>query len=118
MTSVTCRGCGLIQFASAPRCKKCGAELAQQQAAAAVPPGTINLIGDGGLPDGVKGALLFLTACVVCALSIYWVKPYLPGGRYLVIFFLPFAFLGYLAGLIVTNLANAVFKGLTPDRQR
>ena len=74
----------------------------------------ISVVSTGGLPDGVKVALLFITACIVCALGISWIKPFLPEGTYLVIFFLPFAFVGYIAGLIVTNLINVVYKGLSP----
>ncbi|MBD0373722.1 MAG: hypothetical protein ICV60_23015 [Pyrinomonadaceae bacterium] len=79
---------------------------------------TIQLVAEDGLPGGVKVALIFITACVVCALTISWIKPLLPDGQYLVIFFLPFAFVGYLAGLIVTNISNAVYKGLRPGHSR
>ena len=120
MTSIKCGQCGLVNFASAAQCRKCGAELGQHAAHATdgADSETINLIAEDGLPGGVKVTLLFVIACIVCALGISWVKPFLPEGRYLVIFFLPFAFAGYLAGLILTGLINAVYKGLSPKHSR
>ena len=116
MASAKCKQCGLVNFASASHCKKCEAELTQQSVPAsdAADGRTINLIATDGLPGGVKVALILIIACIVCALTIFWIKPLLPEGHYLVAFFLPFAFVGYIVGLILTNLINAMYKGLTP----
>ncbi len=115
MTSVKCGRCGFVDFASASGCKRCGAALARPGAPAAGAQRGVDLTGEGGLPGSVKGAIILLTACVVCALTIYWVKPYLPEGPYLVIFFLPFAFVGYIAGLLLTAVMNAVYKGFSSE---
>ena len=120
MTSIRCMHCGLINFASAAQCKKCGAELAQPGAGSTdrADGKTISLISADGLPGGVQVSLMLVIACIVCALTISWVKPFLPEGHYLVIFFLPFAFVGYIVGLITTNIINAVYKGLNPKSSR
>jgi hypothetical protein len=74
----------------------------------------ISIISSGGMPDGVKGAMIFVIACVVCALTIFGIKPYLPEGTYLVLFFIPFAFVGFIVAIIAVNLINVVYKSLNP----
>jgi hypothetical protein len=90
--------------------------LAQQaaQASSWADEGSENPEATGGLPAGVKTTLIVIIASIVCALSIYGVKPYLPEGNLMVIFFVPFAFVGYIVGLILTNLLNSMFKSETP----
>lgn len=93
--------------------------MVQQNASASNGPVDENfsVLSTGGMPDGVKLALVLIIACVVCAVSISWVKPFLPEGNYLVVFFLPFAFVGLIVGLIVTNILNVMYKGLSPKHQ-
>ena len=116
MKSIKCTQCGLVNFASAPHCKKCGAQLSQQvTGAAANEKGkAISIISSGGMPDGVKGGMVFAIACVVCALTIFWIKPYLPEGTYLVLCFIPFAFVGIVVAILAVNLINVVYKNLNP----
>ena len=102
----------MVNFVSAAECKKCGTELAPQVPADGPEgDGSIN-----GLPDWVRVTLMLVTACVVCTLGIFWIKSLMLDGSYPVIFFLPFAFAGWIVGLIVTGLINAVYKGLRPAR--
>jgi len=67
-----------------------------------------------GLPVWLKITLIFLKACIVCGLLIYWFKQFMSEGDYPVIYFLPFAFVGYIAGMIGTNVVNIVYKKLNP----
>lgn len=75
-----------------------------------------SIIYDGGLPGGVSLAIVLIIACVVCTLSIYWIKEYIPDGTYLVGCFIPFAFLGFIVGVVVANLANLMFKLVHPPK--
>jgi hypothetical protein len=116
MTSIKCSACGLVNFASAAECKKCGAELGHQTPATPNSAGsrTISLMSAGGLPGWLKVTLIFFKACTVCGLSIYWFKQFMSEGDYPVIYFLPLALVGYIAGMISTNVVNIVYKKLNP----
>ena len=114
MQNQKCIKCGLVNFASATNCTKCGNLLtktiisSQRQKSEGK-----SIIYNGGLSGGVNVAIVFITACIVCTLAIYWAKQYIPDGTYLVGCFLPFAFLGFIVGVILANIANLIYKQIS-----
>ena len=115
MESPRCTQCGLVNLASATQCRRCSAILSSRGARSRTHGGDgTSVLSSGGIPEGVKVALIVVIACVVCTVTISWVKPYLAGGSYLVLFFIPFAFVGLLSGLIVVNILNLVYKVIIP----
>ena len=111
MQSRKCDKCGLVNFPSATNCKKCGNLLTETFTSPQNPKSKgKSIIYNGGLSGGVNVAIIFVTACIVCSLTIYWAKQYIPEGTYLIGCFLPFGFLGYIAGVILANVANLIYK--------
>jgi ribosomal protein L37E len=111
MQSQKCNQCGLVNFAAEKNCKKCGMPLAQYiESQQTQQSKGKSIIYNGGLSSNINGAVVIITAIIVCTLSIYFAKEYIPDGTYMIGCFLPFGFLGFIAGILLANILNVIYK--------
>lgn len=111
MKNKKCAECGFINFSSSLKCKKCGTFLSETDDSSNPSKSKgKSIIYNGGISGGVNGAIIIITAIIVCTLSIYWAKQYIPEGNYMIGCFLPFGFFGYVVGVILANILNIIYK--------
>jgi len=108
MTSKKCPECLLVHFPSDTNCRECGNSLIEIGSPSQNKGKSI--IYNGGLSRGVNGIIIITTAIIVCTLTLFWAKELIPDGTYLIGCFLPFGFIGYVAGVILANIANIIYK--------
>ena len=124
MSTLKCKGCGLVNPYNTAACKRCGASLIAAEAPALTQPAEASEAKKEPEPATVWGCIQILIVLIIAGsitgyLGIYLME-WLPSGLYsvtlLIIIFLPPAIVGLAAGLGVLWFINLFIPGaLTKD---